>query len=468
MLACPVVRHLREALCHPVFLLALAVLVRLVVAAGTLVPGRDSEHYLWMAERVAEGQFGAAFETVFHPVYSLLVATLLICLPDIDAVVAGQMVSCGLGALAVLPLFAVTSRLFGRRAAAAAGFLYAVGIWFARHPADCLSEGPFYLLVAGTVWLLTSDRRTSAAHLLIAGGLAGLAYGTRPEGAALILVGAPWLWLSRRHRDAVAFLAAGVATSLVWPTGYWWYGDGFTVTPKLGFNYAVGVGRAEDAASHYLGHLVQIPGELFEALGYIAVPMALVGLFLARPWTLRSPTTLIIALVMMQIAIIPLLRSHFRYLSGYGFLLLVFAGLTWRHLSPRLSGWPTPLLTGAVLLAVAGDLVRIPQERRQDRTVLIELGRHLAPQLRQGESLATDMPRLSYFSGAKPGPPREIPDAELLEWCDRPTTRFVAIVQSRSEITAEDLRRRGFTPLQTPPELALLIKARSIAAYERR
>ena len=41
------------------------------------------------------------------------------------------------------------------------------------------------------------------------------------------------------------------------------------------------------------------------------------------------------------------------------------------------------------VLAVAGDLVRIPQERRQDRTVLIELGRHLAPQLRQSQQPTT-------------------------------------------------------------------------------
>ena len=81
-------------------------------------------------------------------------------------------------------------------------------------------------------------------------------------------------------------------------------------------------------------------------------------------------------------------------LGAFLLLLLVFAGVTWRELEPRLRSWPRPLQIGCVLLAVSGDLVRIPQARRADRVVLVELGRYLGAQLEPGETVATDMPRL--------------------------------------------------------------------------
>lgn len=461
-------RRPTDLLSHPVGLLVLAAAVRAIVAARTCVPGRDSEHYLWVTEQVALGRFEAVFETAFHPVYPLLVAPLLWCFPALDTVTAGQLVSCGLGALAVLPLFAVAGRLFGRHAAIAACFLYAVGIWFARHPADCLSEGPFYLFVAGVVWLLSQHNRPGTPKLLAAGALAGLAFGVRPEGASLVIIGAPWLWLIGVRQGVLAYLLGFAATALPWQLCSWMSGSGFTLTPKLSFNYAVGIGQADDGVLHYFGHLAQVPGELFEALGYVATPMIMVGLFLARPWSLRSPATLIVGLFLLQVAVIPFLRSHFRYLSGYGFLLLIFAGVTWRELLPRLGAWPRPLLAGAVLLAVAGDIVRIPQTRRENRLVLIELGHYLGARLGPGETVATDMPRLGYFAGTNPGTTRKIRREDILEWCTQPATRFAAVIERSTGVTEEDFVALGFEPMDVPPELHELMAARSILAYQRR
>lgn len=448
----------------PLGLFVLAVVVRAVVALRTLVPDRDASAYLWMADQVAAGRIEAAFGTVFHPLYSLLVAAVLWCAPALGSVLAGQLVACGAGALAVLPLFALTQRMFGRSAAVAAGVLYAVGIWFARHPADCLSEGLFYLLVASAVSLLVREER-GAKQLLGAGLLAGLAYGTRPEGATLLVVGAAWLWFAGARWWIYALGFA--VTAAPWPLGWARWGGGFTLTPKASFNYAVGAGGEDSSVAHYFGHLAQVPGELFEALGYVATPMILVGLFLARPWKVRHPATLVASLFAVQIAVVPLLFSHIRFLSGYGCLMLAFAGLTVRVLWPHTKSLPAVAVALLGVVAVTGDLVRLPAERRADRVVLIDVGTWLRPRLQEGETIATDMPRLAYFAGVEPGPPRRITREDILEACKSSATRYAVVVASRTAVTEDDLRSAGFEPEDVPTWLRAKIAEREMLIYRR-
>ncbi|MEM7199266.1 MAG: hypothetical protein AAF628_03310 [Planctomycetota bacterium] len=447
---------------------ALAVLVRAAVAARTQVPGRDAAHYLWMAERVAEGQIAGAFDTVFHPLYPLLVGALCWASPALDTVRAGQLVSCGCAALAILPLHALTRQLFDAHAARAASVLYACGIWFARHPADSLSEGPFYLLVVSTAAILL--RAQTARATGAAGALAGLAYGVRPEAAALLLVGTPWLARYRGGWPAAMFAATFAATAAVWPIGWELLGPGFTLTPKLSFNLAIGVAGAEASRLHYVQHLLQLPGETAEALGYVAAPLAAWGAWssLAAPNRNRAAATLLVGLFAVQIAVIPLLHSHFRFLSGYGILMLVLAGAAWtRSVRPRLLARPWWLAATAIVLALAGDLVRLPQTRRANRTVLVELGRWVAPQLSPQSRLVTEMPRLEFFAGQRPGPPRFTRATELWRGCKSPTARYAITVQPRTGMTDAGFRAIGFEPVVLPRGLADQASERGIVVYRR-
>lgn len=444
----------------PWILLGLAAAVRAVVAVRTAIPGRDSAGYLWLADQVRERGIGAAFETAFHPLYPLLVA-----LVPGETVTSGKLVAGGLGALAILPLFALGERLFGRVAAAAACFLYAVGIWFARHPADCLSEGPFYLWVALAVWLLSRPRPAGWA----VGVVAGLAFATRPEGASLVLLGVPWLWLRGERSAALAAGAAFGAVAGLCSLGYWAAGMGFVLTPKLAFNYEVGIGAAEGSAiGHYLGHLVQVPGELCEALGYFAAPLALWGIWRARPWRDRDIGALILALFLLQVAVIPFLRSHFRFLSGYGFLLLVFAGRAWIDVRPRMARFTKPVQIMLVCVVVAGDLVRIPQERRGDRRVFVPLGRWLEPRLGPRSRLVTEMiPRLEYFAGVKPAPNRPLTRQEVLEACRPSDVGYAVFIRGRTGITLADLERLDFVPARLPADILTAADARGMVVCER-
>ncbi|HLU39086.1 MAG TPA: hypothetical protein VK081_06850 [Planctomycetota bacterium] len=469
---------------------ALAAAVRALVAWRTAMPSRDGATHLWMAEQIAAGDPIAAFATVFHPLYPLLIGALLAVCPALDAFTAGQIVGGGCGALAVAPLLAMAAHRFGPAAGRAAALLYAFGLWFARHPAEAASEGVFYAAVALWAWALFGAR----LRPLLGGAAAAAAYATRPEGVALAAVGA--LRLARsRPTAAVAFAACAAALSAAVPLGYLVLGDGFTLTPKASFNYAIGVGAASDPAAHVAVHAVRALGTAFEAIGYVAFPLAVAGVVLV----LRSPATRadawLAAPFALQAAVVPLLHSHLRFLSGFGILLLPFAGVALARAcrpgrvpsdglpepvperrrpggllpAPQLQRaaprWCLPVLLSTALLP---DLARLPAARGHERLIERQLGAWLAARLRPGEFIATEMPRLEYFAGQRPGPPRVITRDELLAAAAAPNAPFAVVVAGRSGIDAEDLARLGFRPVSLPDELSTLARTRGLLVYERR
>ncbi|MCC6673391.1 MAG: hypothetical protein IT458_20200 [Planctomycetes bacterium] len=455
-------------------LLILAAAVRGLVALRTEVPARDGATYLWMAERCAAGEPCALFATVFHPLYAALTGAWLRWLPagaatpELAAMAAGQWVACACAALAVLPLHALTERHFGARAALAAGVLYALGAWFARHPAECMSEGPFFLWVAGCAFGLTAAGPGAVGMPLLAGVLAGLAFLTRPEGAALALLGAPWLWL--RGARAAALLCAGAAAAVacLLPLGAWLCGQGLVLTPKAGFVYADGIGQPGVVpVLHYFTELGQTLLAAAEAVGFVALPLAVAGLWLRRPWSLRDPAALLAGLFALQVLVVPLLRSNLRFLAGYGMLLLPLAGLAWQRLAPLVAPPRFVARLPLLFLAFLPDLMRLPQARGAERVVERELGLHLRPQLRDGARLATEMPRLHYFAGQRPGPPREIRPEEVLADARGLATRFVAWVPLRTPLASDALVALGYRPAVLPEPLARSIAARGILVYER-
>ena len=114
-------------LATPGGLLALAVLVRIVVAVRTAVPARDSEHYLWVADEIAAGRLASAFETAHSPGYPALVAAALWLCPWLGSVTAGQLVSCTAGALAVL-LTALACLLLGMEVPTTAAYVICISV----------------------------------------------------------------------------------------------------------------------------------------------------------------------------------------------------------------------------------------------------------------------------------------------------------------------------------------------------
>jgi len=447
----------------------LAIAVRALVAVRTEVPGRDGVSYLWMAEAFARGDFGALFHTVFHPLYPALVGGLLWACPVLDAVVAGQLVASGLAAIAVVPLWAVAGRLFGPMAATATALAYATGAWFARHPAECMSEGPFYLCVATWAHALLGERPRPAR----AGVAAGLAFLLRPEGALLLAVGGGWLLAARRARAAATLAAVALPIMALLPAGYAICGDGFTLTPKATFNYEVGVGGATSPWLHYLGEACKLPLAAWEELGWLWLPLAIAGAIAKRPRGLAAPATLLLVPFVLQCAVVPLLQSHWRFLSGYGVLLLPFAGVaaagTWKGLAAR--GRALPWLFVALLAAAD---VRVFGARNADRAVERDLGRWLAHELGPGEFVVSDMPRLDFFAGQQPPPPRPITADDVLRRAASPQCRFVVLVvrrgdtgdRRRTDVDDSALSALGLEPM-LPPAILSAADERSLRLFAR-
>jgi hypothetical protein len=444
----------------PWLLLLLAAAVRAAVCVRTAVPGRDGATYLWMAERCADNDFAALFGTVFHPFYPLLTAGMLRAFPGVDPVYVGQGTAAVCGALAVVPIWLLSRELFGGRAAWWAGLGYAIGTWFCRHPAECMSEGPFYLLAS--MWALALQRRMPA----VAGSAGALAYLTRPEGAALLLFGGLWL-LARRERRALAvFSFAALSLAALLPLGFWRTGGGFTLTPKASFNYDVGIGQADDAMAHYFGNLLQLPLAAAEGLGWVVLPLMLFGIWRHRPRTFAQPTFLLLAPLLLQGLVIPLLRSHYRFVSGLGVLWFPFAGaafvllLDWLTRRHRLWSWL------AVALFVGAD-VGVIEARNQERVVERELGRHLRTLLRPGETIACDMPRLEYFAGLQPSAPKPIRAPDVAARAASPQCRFVVWLEERSDLRAMQFGEQGYRRADLPAAVAELAAARQIRVFAR-
>src|SRR5262249_16492057 len=101
----------------------LALLVGVVAWTGAAIFGTDGCHFLLMADWISAGRFDDALRIAYHPGYPLLIAAAKI--PLRDTVLAGHAVAALFGAAAVVPLFRMIRRFFGRPAAFIPGILYA-------------------------------------------------------------------------------------------------------------------------------------------------------------------------------------------------------------------------------------------------------------------------------------------------------------------------------------------------------
>lgn len=433
-------------------LIVFAAAVRAVVAWRTEVPAWDGVHYLWVAERAGEGHPGALFDSVFHPGWPAVLAPFT---GLGDPVVVGQVVA-GLLSVGALPLlWGLTRDTFGRRAALWAAVVYAAGTWYARYPADVLSEAAFYPCVAGWAWATVRGRGG------VAGLCAGLAYAVRPEGAVLALVGVVWS-AARRRPGVVLGQAAGAAVPAAAVIAGWaWWGPGPMLSSKLAFNLREGVGSG--GLAHWGEQLLRLPGAVFEDQGYLVVPLVAWGLWRARhrgwPWLLAMP-------FLVQCLVAPALKTHYRFFSGFGLLLLPFAGHAFAHLADEVvtrRAWRLAL----VVLLLLPDAVRWPHARRPDRAYERTLGAWLRERGVAGDELFTDQPRVAYFAGLRPPPPRRWRPEEIESAITSPDTRWLVLIPRRSGVPPARLENLGYREPTLPPALDRAVEHRGATIHHR-
>jgi hypothetical protein len=308
---------------------------------------------------------------------------------------------------------------------------------------------------------------TTTARIVGAGAAAALAYACRPEGAALPVIAALWLWRNGRRADSGWILLAFALCAAPLPIGWALAGEGFTLTPKASFNYDVGVGDAAGGGvAHYFRELVRLPGAALEDLGFLVLPLALCGAIRGRAFALENPRVLLILPFAVQCLVIPLLRAHYRFVSGFGILLLPLAAAAALELA-RAFAHRRQLVVFGVVLLLASEVVRLPHPRRHDRIIVHDLGRFLGQRLRAGETIATDMPRLAYYAGLRPPEPRPIAPQEILASAEQAATRFVVVVRRRTPLPDGALAALGFRSVPLPPDLAGLVAIRDAIVLER-
>jgi hypothetical protein len=188
----------RSSLRRDLGMLALLVVVAIGLRAWQLthteVAARDSIGYIRQAWHLSEQPFGEVLRhSEQHPGYPMMIVAVswpvrhFVSGSDADAMqVSAQLTSAMAGVLLLFPMFFLGKALFTRSVGFWSALLFQILPTSSRIMADGLSEGTFLLFAATSLWLGVIALRGQSKVLFGLAGLAGgLAYLTRPEGAAV-------------------------------------------------------------------------------------------------------------------------------------------------------------------------------------------------------------------------------------------------------------------------------------------
>ncbi len=207
---------------------ALALLLRAyhVWAAVTVSP--DSALLITYARDLAADPLSALRGYDQHPLYPILILLFHKPLTWIAGdgpngwILAGRLVTIAGSLGAILALYWLTSRIYGRRRGLIAAAMLAVLPDACRFGADVLTDLPHLALyLTGLAALLTGMQTRRSRYLLLGAAASALAFLTRPEGGSVLLVGVLVLLFQRvwplRRRVGLAVAMVLVFCCLVGP-----------------------------------------------------------------------------------------------------------------------------------------------------------------------------------------------------------------------------------------------------------
>lgn len=204
-----------------IVLLALVVRIAVVAADDGYRPQNDAFEYDYLARSIAAGdgypQSGYLLQggptAIRGPGYPYLLGAVYALSGDSRE--AGRITGAALGALAVLLLYLLTKRIWGRRVGLAAAGLAAVFPPLVLLSRDLLSESLFIVLVLAALLSALNFRRSGGdlRWAAAAGALCGLAVLTRSTGIVLLLAAVLGVWTLRPRLQARALLAPALAVA---------------------------------------------------------------------------------------------------------------------------------------------------------------------------------------------------------------------------------------------------------------
>jgi hypothetical protein len=416
-------------------ILLAALLLRALAAEWTPLPAQDGVSYLWMAQRFAAGDFAAPLGEVFPPLFPLLVAPWLAL--GAEPLIAAQLVLAFGGTLAVV----ACARLAGGGQLRDDALLLAATLGLPIRWCGEVYPEPLFLLASAAA--LDAGLRGAPWR---AGLWSGCAFGLRPEGLAIPLA---LVWARRGAWPACVPAALAVAL-LAAARGL--AGHGFDPLPKLAFHaekLALGDGGDPALLPRLLDNSRLLPAAWLEAFQLVGL-LALAGLWLAtgaRGRALRA--TLLLGLGAILTFVV-----RRRFLSAWSAPVLALAYAALERVPPRARDW---LVVACLAIGIWTGLRPTGADKLAER----EVGEWLATQLAADEAIVSDLPRVVWFAGRRPPPPRHPTAAELAAAARDPKVRFVVLGARRE--TAREVADGlvGFTPVDPPfPAERLLILRR--------
>lgn len=409
-------------------------LFTLLLGAVTPVPSEDGVSYLWLAQRFAAGDWVAATDTPFPPGYPLLLAPWLAlgAPPELTALLLGALSL----AACCWPLAALAKALGGEVAVVPTLWLFVASPLLPRLGAEVYSEPAFLVLMAWGAWWGQRERwwRTGIA--------AGLAFWIRPEAALLALS-----YAACRPRAAWRCLVPLAVAVVMLGALRAWCGHGFEPLPIQAFHEL-----RDDLPERgrWLHNLIAVPGPWCEALGLAAL------LVLPRLWPRRGAERPLVLQVLGQVAVVLTFVVRRRFFVSAAIAVHALAGQTLARLPARLR---TALLVAAGAFAVIANWNgRIDANRAVER----QLGGWLLRQLAPGQRVVSELPRVAWFAGQRPPPPRGLPRAYFAAASDAVEVAFVVLRQGEAH---------GLGPswalAELPEALGVAIAVRRLLVFRR-
>ncbi len=244
-------------------LFAFALVVRQVVYVAFFT---DSISYLGFARNILDGRHHGIGITssrfLYPPLYPHLVALLSGGNPDpLHLAEIGRRVSVFAGALTVVPVYVLTRRMFGYRAALIAGLLVTLTPEFLYYSGAVLTESAATLFIAVgllLLWESGSNGYTRPVLPVVLGAVLGLAFLTRHASIGFLFLSIVWIVVGRRRSNdernrkgltrrfipvilVLAGFTAAVSPQVLYlrsETGIWTLTGNFLTDPSKAWQYA--------------------------------------------------------------------------------------------------------------------------------------------------------------------------------------------------------------------------------------
>lgn len=434
------------------FWLTLAALAwRCILALRTPVPSQDGVTYLWMAQCFAAAKVSAALSEPFSPLWPVLLA-----LPirlGMEPVLAGKLLGCFFGAIALLPVAAIAEHI-RKGAGLPTAALAATARSLCLPAVECYTEPLFAWVLAGGI--LAGIRQ----QWWKLGVWSAVLFMVRPEGVLLPL---SFLLLRGSYR---AILLCGLAVA-GFGSWRWSCGLGFDPIPKIAFHETrddLGGERGD-----FIGNIMRVPAAYMEAF---LLAGALAFLAIISP---RAKNVCRIGMLFL-LALLPMLTFvvRKRFFAGWAPTILPLAGVGFLSLRVYLqSAWSMPRVPKAILITACLLDILLGWQSTMDTNRMAErlVGEHLGQQMAPDRTMVSNLTRVLWFAGQRPLPPRHFNP----EWFDKKTTDeavqflVLSINSKRNDFKMIEHDTAGhFARYSLPSNISEAAEKAGIAVFARR